>query len=123
MEQQSDNNLDALFQKAAEEYPLKTNNKNWGIVAAKLHSSSTIVQAKKSKKWQYAILLLLLLGGSFFIVDSLNKKQVISHAVKQSSISAAHTTADIDTTLEVWQITLEQTLDAVETRPESALSR
>jgi outer membrane protein with beta-barrel domain len=87
MEQQSDNNLDALFQKAAEEYPLKINNRNWDIVAAKLHTSSTGIQTKKSKKWQYAILLLLLLGGSFFIVDSLNKKQAISYAVKQSSLS------------------------------------
>ena len=47
MEQQSDNNLDALFQKAAEEYPLKINNKNWDIVAAKLHTSQTVVQTKK----------------------------------------------------------------------------
>ncbi len=86
MEQQSDNNLDALFQKAAEEYPLKINNKNWDIVAAKLHTSQTVVQTKK-RKWQYATLLLLLLGASFFIVDSLNKKQVISYAVKQSSLS------------------------------------
>jgi hypothetical protein len=87
MEQQSDNNLDALFQKAAEEYPLKINNRNWDIVAAKLHTSQTIAQTTKSKKWQYATLLLLLLGASFFIVDSLNKKQVIPHAVKQSSLS------------------------------------
>jgi hypothetical protein len=86
MEQQSDNNLDALFQKAAQEYPLKTNNRNWDIVAAKLHTSSTVIQTKKSKKWQYATLLLLLLGGSFFIVDSLNKKQAISYS-EQSSLS------------------------------------
>jgi hypothetical protein len=87
MEQQSDNNLDALFQKAAEEYPLKTNNRNWDVVAAKLRTSLTVVQTKKSKKWQYSILLLLLLGGSFFIVDSLNKKQAISYTIKQSSLS------------------------------------
>ena len=87
MEQQSDNNLDALFQKAAEEYPLKTNNRNWGIVAAKLHISPNVLSTKKSGKWQYSILLLLLLGGSFFIVNSLNKKQAISHANQQNSLS------------------------------------
>jgi hypothetical protein len=74
MEQQSDNNLDALFQKAAEEYPLKTNNRNWDIVAAKLHTSPTGFQTKKSKKWQYSVLLLLLLGGSLFIITNLNKR-------------------------------------------------
>ena len=79
MKQQSDNNLDELFQKAAEEYPLKTNNRNWDIVAAKLQTSRTVLLNRKSRKWQYAFLLLLLLGGSLFIVDSLNKKQAISN--------------------------------------------
>jgi hypothetical protein len=87
MEQQSDNNLDALFQKAAEEYPLKTNSKNWGIVAAKLHPSPISLQTKKNKKWQYAALLLLLLGGSFFIVDRLNKKQTTGDVNQQNSLS------------------------------------
>ena len=88
MEQQSDNNLDALFQKAAEEYPLKTNNKNWDIVAAKLHTSPTASSTKKSKKWQYAALLLLLfLGGSIVIIDSLNKKQTISTCYNKASLS------------------------------------
>ncbi len=86
MGQQSDNNLDALFQKAAEEYPLKTNNKNWDIVAAKLHTSSNVVQTKKGRKWQYSVLLFLLLGGSFFVINSINKKRLITPASKQSSL-------------------------------------
>lgn len=87
MKQQSNNNLDELFQKAAEEYPLKTNNKNWDIVAAKLQASRTVLLNRKSRKWQYAFLLLLLLGGSLFIIDNLNKKQAISNTNKQSSLS------------------------------------
>src|ERR1044072_6913353 len=82
MEQQSDNNLDELFQKAAEEYPLKTNNKNWDIVAAKLHPSPASLQTSKSKKWQYSALLFLLLRGSFFLVNSLDIKN-ITHGVSQ----------------------------------------
>ena len=74
MEQQSDDNLDELFQRAAEEYPLKTDNRNWDIVAAKLHTSPTVLQTRKSKKWQYSALLLLLLGGSFLLINSLNKR-------------------------------------------------
>lgn len=87
MEQQSDNNLDALFQKAAEEYPLKTNNRNWDIVAAKLHISPTGLRTKKSKKWQYSVLLLLLLGASFLLINNLYKKDSVVAVNHQSSSS------------------------------------
>lgn len=78
MEQQSDNNLDALFQKAAEEYPLKTNNKNWDIVSAKLHAAPVTLPNSKNRKWKYSVLIVLFLAGSFFIVKNIQKTADIS---------------------------------------------
>jgi hypothetical protein len=74
MEQQSDSKLDALFQKAAEEYPLKTNNKNWDIVSAKLHAAPASFANRKSRRWKYSVLIVLFLAGSFFVVKSIHKK-------------------------------------------------
>lgn len=75
MGQQSNNNFDELFQKAAEDYPLKTDNQNWDIVAAKLRATPFSLIAKTSKKWQYALLLLLLFStaGGLFIYHFSNK--------------------------------------------------
>lgn len=87
MGQQSNNNMDALFQKAAEEYPLKTDNKNWDAVSTKLHSYQLVSSVKKSRKWQYAALLLLLLAGSFFMINSLNKKSSNSYSHQQNSLT------------------------------------
>lgn len=74
MEQQSNNNLDALFQRAAKDYPLKTNNNNWDIVADQLYKNSAGT-IKKSRKWQYALLLILLFTSGLLLLNNLNKKQ------------------------------------------------
>lgn len=87
MKQQSNNNLDELFQKAAKEYPLKTDNKNWDIVAAKLHTTPVSLVTKKSRKLQYTVLLLLLFAGSFFMVKNLNKNQPYLNANGQNAVS------------------------------------
>lgn len=72
MEQQSNNDFDALFQRAAGEYPLKTDNKNWDVIANKLAAPS-VLSNPKNKKWQYAALILLLLSCTFLLVNSLHK--------------------------------------------------
>ncbi len=96
MEQQSNNRLDELFQKAAEEYPLKTNNKNWDIVAAKLHSVPAIAPRKKNNKWLYVALLIVLLGGSIFIVDNLNTKRSNIVAKRQTALPKNNNNSDKD---------------------------
>jgi hypothetical protein len=85
MEQRSNNKLDELFQKAAEEYPLKTNNKNWDIVSAKLHSTPASLSNKKNRKWKYSVLMALLLAGSFFVVKNINKKTADIHGKQTAS--------------------------------------
>ncbi|HVX26552.1 MAG TPA: hypothetical protein VHB70_09440 [Parafilimonas sp.] len=94
MEQQSNNRLDELFQKAAEEYPLKTNNKNWDIVAAKLHSAPSIAPRKKNNKWLYVALLIFLLGGSIFIIDNLNTKRSTIVANRQTALPKNNNNSD-----------------------------
>ncbi len=99
MEQQSGNNFDALFQKAAEEYPLKTDNSNWNVVAGKLNTHKTSSLAGKSKKWQYAAMLLLLLAaGGFFYwnnkpvsgVSNLSRNQTVINSNKAEKSSVNH---------------------------------
>lgn len=97
MEQQSNNRLDELFQKAAEEYPLKTNNRNWDVVAVKLYATPGTAR-KKNNKWLYGALLILLLGASFFIVDSLNKKQADSSTKSQLTTFKKNYNSDKSTT-------------------------
>ena len=58
-------NLEELFQKAGEDYPLKTDNSNWDSVAARLTDSGTKkVVAGKYKFLKYAAIAIVLLGGS-----------------------------------------------------------
>ncbi|MEO8710741.1 MAG: hypothetical protein ABI405_01395 [Parafilimonas sp.] len=59
-------NLEELFQAAAEDYPLKTDNSNWDSVAARLNESGPeeVVAASRYKFWKYAAIAILLLGGS-----------------------------------------------------------
>lgn len=94
MEQQSNNRLDELFQKAAEEYPLKTNNKNWDVVAARLHSAASVVSRKKNNKWLYVALLIFLLAGSTFIIHNLNTKQPKAVVNLQTAPSEINNGAD-----------------------------
>src|SRR5258705_13064428 len=66
--QVTDDNFDDLFQRAAEDYPLKTDNGNWDSVDARLNKNAFPQNAKQRRKWLYAALLLLLLTGAFFII-------------------------------------------------------
>ncbi len=77
-------NLEELFKKAADDYPLKTDNPDWDSVAAKLNSSK-IVAAKNVKVLKYAAVMFLLLITSSIIYNyqfklSENRK----HGVKNS---------------------------------------
>jgi len=57
-------NLEELFQKAADDYPLRTNSSNWNSVATKLNIPvAEDISAKKSNAWKYAAILLFLLTG------------------------------------------------------------
>src|ERR1043166_9298957 len=70
MTQFSNDNFEELFKQAAEEYPLKTDNKNWDSLAAQLNKFA-IAERTKRRKWQYAAVLLLFLAtGAFFILNN-----------------------------------------------------
>ncbi len=90
MEQQSGNNFDTLFQRAAEDYPLKTDNCNWEIVATKLHSVGIIaLPASKNRRWQYvAIILLLLLASSYIYFTNRPTISTEQSAGNQSKIAS-----------------------------------
>ena len=79
MQQLSDNNFDGLFKKAAENYPLKTDNKNWDAVASKLHSNLSSSTVKSNKKWKYALLLMLLSGSAIFTYKFYNNSKGINN--------------------------------------------
>ena len=58
-------NLEELFQNAANDYPLRTDNSNWDSVSAKLQPSVTnVATGKNTGLLKYAALLFFLLGGS-----------------------------------------------------------
>src|SRR5258706_10748912 len=81
--QHSNDNLDELFQRAAEDYPLKIDNKNWDNFASRLHKTA-VPAIKQSRKWLYAALLLMLLTGGFFIIiDSSTTKSNSKNPDKQ----------------------------------------
>jgi hypothetical protein len=86
--QHSNDNLDELFQRAAEDYPLRTDNKNWDLLASQLHKTAPAA-SKQSRKWQYTALLLLLLTGGFFLVNKeVIKKPANKDVVKKTEISS-----------------------------------
>lgn len=61
-------NLEELFQKAANDYPLRTDSSNWNNVAAKLNiPAAEDVTPKKSSAWKYAAIIILLLGCAILL--------------------------------------------------------
>jgi len=76
----SEDNFDELFQRAAEDYPLKTGNGNWDGFSARLNNNGFPRQVKQTRKWQYAALLLLLLAGGFFVIVDYSKRSPNSKA-------------------------------------------
>ncbi|HYK44503.1 MAG TPA: hypothetical protein VEV83_05020 [Parafilimonas sp.] len=64
----SDDNFDDLVQKAAEEYPLRTDNSNWDVISVRLNTNGFHQKPIQNRKWPYAAVLLLLLGGVLFTI-------------------------------------------------------
>ena len=58
-------NLDELFQKAARDYPLKTDSSDWETLIDKLNSGQAV--SVKDKMWKYAAIILLLAGGTLIL--------------------------------------------------------
>ncbi len=71
-------NPDELFQKAARDYPLKTDSSDWETLADKLNRSGKAASVK-DEMWKYAAIFLLLAGGTLI----LNKYQDIPEKSKQ----------------------------------------
>lgn len=64
-----DDNLEALYRKAARDYPLNTDNSDWEDIAAKLSNAYKQKVSVKHKIVKYAALLLLLTGGSLIMYN------------------------------------------------------
>lgn len=86
------NHIEDLFQKAAADYPLRTDNLNWDNVAVRLDNTvmNSVVVKKNSNVLKYAAIILFLLGSSVILYkfqfnagDITQKKQDL----KQNSAS------------------------------------
>ncbi|MGK2863579.1 MAG: outer membrane beta-barrel protein [Chitinophagaceae bacterium] len=83
--QDIDQNMDDLFRKAAEQYPLKINESRWDDIAARMAPVPVIKPAVNktfSKKFIGLVLLfiaLLLVGALFTIIPGNNKMQELIH--------------------------------------------
>ncbi|HEY2726706.1 MAG TPA: outer membrane beta-barrel protein, partial [Parafilimonas sp.] len=79
-------NLEELFQNAAEDYPLKTSNSNWNSVAAKLENTTTGKRSGKNYRFlTYTIFALFLLGGSLVLYKSKFEPQVLINKQTKSN--------------------------------------
>jgi len=77
-------NLEELFKKAADDYPLITNSSKWNSVANKLNIPITEnTAAKKSNKWKYAVILICFLtGGGLLYTTYFKSTNNINHSTK-----------------------------------------
>jgi hypothetical protein len=92
-----EHNMDELFRRAADNYPLKTSESSWENIAPQLMSIPVIQdtthkknKTKKQKGLSLLMLLFLLLGGGFFIVYNGNKSEVteksrVNYSVKENN--------------------------------------
>jgi hypothetical protein len=89
MQHISENNMDELFQKAAENYPLRTDKSDWEKVAQKLESSSSAsaVPRKFNRRWYLSVLavLFLLTVGSFYTNFYFTNKKIIEIAQQKNN--------------------------------------
>ena len=96
----SNDDLDNLSKKAAEDYPLKTDNSNWDDVAARLNKSSESLSSKSIKILKYTMIILLA-GGSLILYKhqtasdfeqnerKKNNKKVIAGSTQKKSPSSS----------------------------------
>jgi hypothetical protein len=75
--QHLEHDMDDLFRKAADDYPLKANENKWEDIASHLHDQSYTEtgQGKKGKRRKYilsALLLLLFLATGFVLLKNIN---------------------------------------------------
>jgi hypothetical protein len=107
MQYLNDDNMDELFRRAADDYPLNTNSKNWDKVMAALQNENTDATsnknaAKKNNFRKYLWLLLLLpmawiCNGKFFMNDSKQgEDNVIIKSAEQPKTTSEAKTKNFD---------------------------
>ena len=76
--QHVNDDMDDLFKRAAENYPLKTDSADWNAVAKKLSEQDDDKPAAAPGKYRHLLWLLLLLplGGAYFFMSGKNEKGV-----------------------------------------------
>lgn len=91
--QDLDNNMDELFQKAGEQYPLKENKSGWDDIAYLLNNTTApplIIKNKKNNRSKWLLLLLpFLLAGtaSIFFLDGNDKNSDTDKAGNKNSFN------------------------------------
>lgn len=101
MLQINDDINDELFRRAADSYPLKTDNADWGAVVNKMNSDDTTdeqVVITKKRKNNYRFLLLLLLIIPFIIFENINSTSHKNISKNNNDKEDITTTAKIITT-------------------------
>lgn len=90
--QDIENNMDDLFRKAAENYPLKTGESRWDEVAAAIPGNAAIAAKKKNNRRKYSVLLLLLIAGLLLggglIINTTTKNKITGSTDEKSAIKA-----------------------------------
>jgi hypothetical protein len=91
-----DNDMDDLFNKASEEYPLNTDNKNWDAVQRALaedHDPAAVAVGKNNIRKYYPLVLLLLIPLAYIWLDNgntqTNDEKSISSVNKNERSAAA----------------------------------
>jgi hypothetical protein len=87
--QQTDENMDDLFRKAAEQYPLKLDESDWDSVLNRLSTTKEInVTSTKNKRWLLLLLLLLPIGWVYvyYSFSDHGKQQSSNHSLLHQTI-------------------------------------
>lgn len=115
----TDDDMDELFRRAAENYPLNTNSADWDKIAEKLYPAENIINSKKRRFNSHLLWIILLIPLSFiyYQLDLSNRKaaqqNVVNNEKKNQSttqindnrsgtitlqiINKSHQNRDIDT--------------------------
>src|SRR5688500_3474375 len=81
------NEMDALYRKAAENYPLKPGEENWDDILIKLSAKTALtvpVKKNKFRKFTGLFLCLFLIIGGVFFYSELQNDNTRSNKIKQN---------------------------------------
>src|SRR5882757_1294079 len=89
--------IDEIFRRASEKYPLRTDNGDWGKLAADLESDPSMILApltadgdrRRKRKFFWLILLLPLVGAGYYATQITGHSKTASPSLTSSSATPA----------------------------------